>query len=264
MLAAMSLASRVAPRLPDRVLVSLLCALYGRFEPELRRLDDLCPRYGTALDIGAWYGPWSNRLARHAERVVAFEPTPRAAAVLQRTAPPNVEVVTSALSAQAGVAQIWFPEGGGPDGINSLVRGGRHDRSVSVPTITLDSLGLTGVTFAKIDVEGYEVPVLRGAEQTIKRERPRLFVEVESRMQPISGVVELLVGWGYRGWVLPGRDWLPLEDFDLASHQRQTQHVATRGLVRRVLWPRPRYVNSVLFLPDGQRPTGSHGPTAAG
>jgi hypothetical protein len=73
-------------------------------------------------------------------------------------------------------------------------------------------------------------------------------------MQPVAPVVELLAGWGYRGWVLPGRHWLPLDEFDLADHQRRTQHVATRGLVRRVVWPWPRYVNSVLFLPEGDQP----------
>jgi FkbM family methyltransferase len=263
MLAAMGLSSRIASRLPDRAFVSLLTTLYGRFEPELRRLDDLCPRHGTALDVGAWYGPWSARLARHTERVVSFEPTPRIADILRRTVPPNVEVVQAAASDRIGEAEIWITEGDGPDGINSMSRTGQHNRSLTIPTVTVDSLDLKDVTFAKIDVEGHEVPALRGAEQTIRRDMPRLFVEVETRMQPISGVVDLLAGWGYRGWVLPGRDWVPLEEFDLAGHQERTHTAAVRGLARRVLWPRPRYVNSVLFLPHGTRPgapAGTAGP----
>jgi FkbM family methyltransferase len=254
MLPVVGLAARVATRSPDRYLVAALTAVYGRFEPELRRLDELCPPGGTALDVGAWYGPWSARLARRAARVVAFEATPRLADILRRTVPDNVEVVAAAASDETGAADIWVPGSAGPNGVNSLVRNATHSRAIRVPTVTVDSLGLDGVTFAKIDVEGHELAVLRGAEETFRRCRPRLFIEVESRMQPISSIVDLLASWGYRGWVLPGRDWVALDRYDLAEHQRRTQHVAVRGLARRVLWPWPRYVNSVLFLPHGATP----------
>ena len=117
------------------------------------------------------------------------------------------------------------------------------------------------MTFMKIDVDGHEVPVLRGAAATIRRDRPRLHIEVEQRIQPIEDVTELLATWGYRGWVLPGRQWVPLADFPLAAHQAATVHAADRGLARRLLWPFPRYVNSVLFLPQGQEPAAPPGET---
>jgi len=259
MLAAVGIASRVATRLPDRYLVAGLTTVYSRFEPELRRLSELCPRGGTALDVGAWYGPWSARLARRADRVVAFEATPRIADILRRAAPANVEVVEAAASDQVGEADIWVPGAAGPNGVNSLVRNATHSRAMRVRTVTVDSLELDDVRFAKIDVEGHELPVLRGAEQTVRRCQPRLFIEVESRMQPVTAIVDLLASWGYRGFVLPGRDWVPLDGFDLVNHQRRTEHVAGRGLTRRVLWPWPRYVNSVLFLPEGVSP-GPLGP----
>ena len=41
----------------------------------------------------------------------------------------------------------------------------------------LDSFGLCGVDFIKIDCEGYEVFVIRGAEKTIRREQPCIIVE---------------------------------------------------------------------------------------
>jgi hypothetical protein len=79
-------------------------------------------------------------------------------------------------------------------------------------------------------------------------------VEVEQRIQPVENVTDLLASWGYRGWVLPGPRWVPLADFPLAAHQARTMHAAERGLARRLLWPFPRYVNSVLFLPESQAP----------
>ena len=82
--------SKLAALAPDRVVAAALSATYPRFEPELARLHDFCPPRGTALDIGAWYGPWSRALARRVPRVVAVEPNPAVAAVLSRTAPTNV------------------------------------------------------------------------------------------------------------------------------------------------------------------------------
>jgi hypothetical protein len=51
------------------------------------------------------------------------------------------------------------------------------------------------------------------------------------------------------------RHWVPISAFPLAAHQARTSHVSERGLLARVLWPFPRYVNSVLFLPRGQIPS---------
>jgi FkbM family methyltransferase len=229
--------------------------VYPRFEPELRRLADFCPPGGMAVDVGGWYGPWSRRLARRAERVVAVEPVPHLARLLTATVPPNVRVVPAAAADRAGTARLWLPPGGrGDRGVSSLVRRSVHGSVRDVPCVSLDELGLTDVTFIKIDVDGSELAVLRGARQTLRRDRPALLVELEVRIQPLEPVLSLLAGCGYRGWVLPARQWVPLADFDLALHQRRTSHVAERGLLRRSLLPHRRYVNSVLFLPVGREP----------
>ena len=107
------------------------------------------------------------------------------------------------------------------------------------------------VTFIKLDVEGHELPALRGAEQTIRRDRPVLLVELEARIQPVAPVLDLLGGWGYRPYVLPDRSWRPLEGFDLAAHQSAAVARVSQSFVRRVVSPHPRYVNLVLFRPGG-------------
>lgn len=250
----MTLASRVAGHIPERLLVTLISLAYRRFEPEIRRLDEVCGRGGTMVDIGGWYGPWTRRLVRRADQVVTIEPTPLHQ-VLQRTLPPQVAVIAGAASDHCGTADIWLPPSDmGVRGVSSLHRRDIHGTSITVPLVTLDGLSLRGVTFIKIDVDGHEVPVLRGAAETIKRDQPRLLVEVEERIQPVTGVISLVESWGYRGWVLPGRRWVPIADFPLASYQARTSHVAERGLLARVLWPFPRYLNSVLFLPGHQVP----------
>ncbi|KES05546.1 methyltransferase FkbM [Streptomyces toyocaensis] len=232
-------------------------AVYPRFEPELARLADLCPPdCDTAVDVGGWYGPWTRRLAGRARRVVTLEPVPHLARLLTASAPPNVRVIRAAASDKPGVARLWLPpDDGGDRGVSSLVRRDIHGTSLDVTSVTLDELGLCGVGFIKIDVDGNESAVLRGATGILARDRPALFVELESRIQPIAPVVTYLAMLGYDGWVLPAGSWVPLSRFPLEAHQARTSYVVTHGLLRRVLPFRgPRYVNSVLFLPDGRRP----------
>ncbi|MEU8955415.1 FkbM family methyltransferase [Streptomyces sp. NPDC048518] len=254
----LTLAARLAPYLPDRLIAALARLVYPRFELELARLGDLCPAgCGTAVDVGGWYGPWSRRLAPRARQVVTVEPVPHLARLLAASTPGNVRVVQGAATDRPGTARLWLPRGDqGRRGVSSLVRRDIHDTAVDVPCVTLDGLGLRDVGFIKIDVDGNELPVLRGAHELIARDRPALFIELESRIQPIAPIVELLTRHHrYRGWVLPHRTWLPLASFDLEAHQCDTSYVVAQGLLRRALTPRhPRYVNSVLFLPDGRRP----------
>ncbi|MFD6415413.1 FkbM family methyltransferase [Streptomyces sp. NPDC060194] len=263
----MTLAARVAPHVPPGVIARLAGALYPRFEPELARLDDFlppAPALHTAVDVGGWYGPWSRKLAGRARQVVTLEPVPHLSRVLTATAPTNVRVIAAAASDRDGTGSLWLPRADGRHddrgdrGTSSLVRRDLHGVELSVAVVTLDGLGLHDVGFMKIDVDGNELPVLQGAHTLLTRDRPALFIELETRIQPVAPVVDLLIGLGYTGWVLPARGWVRLDDFDLPAHQAATQHVVSQGLVRRAVTPqRPRYVNSVLFLPDGHRPRGA-------
>ncbi|MFC7308613.1 FkbM family methyltransferase [Streptomyces monticola] len=256
----MTVAARIGPLLPSRLVGALAHAVYPRFEPELARLADFCPAgCDTALDVGGWYGPWSRRLAGRARRVIAVEPVPHLARALDAATPHNVHVVQAAASDRSGTARLWLPSGDrGERGVSSLVRRDIHAKALEVPCLTLDALRLRKggrVDFIKIDVDGNELPVLRGAAELLGRDRPALIVELEARIQPTTPVVNLLTSHGYRGWVLPEQAWVPLDDFDLGAHQASTAHVVQRGLLRRVLpFKGPRYVNSVLFLADGKRP----------
>ena len=60
------------------------------------------------------------------------------------------------------------------DGRVSIGQGGD-----SVEARTIDSFGFTNVSLIKIDVEGFEDPVLRGAMSTIHQNRPALLVEIQ-------------------------------------------------------------------------------------
>jgi FkbM family methyltransferase len=65
---------------------------------------------------------------------------------------------------------------------------------ITVPVTRLDELQLRP-TIVKIDVEGYELPVLRGLEQTISSCRPLLLLETPADVDAVAGY---LAQWGYR------------------------------------------------------------------
>lgn len=241
---ATTLSSGLASVLPERLVAAAIRRTYPRVEPELARVAEFVPRGGTAVDVGAWFGPWTSRLRKLADHVVAIEPNAQLARCI-KSAFPDVEVVEAAVSDRAGSAELFLPDGGPAVGTSSLEYG--EGRSVTVRLVSIDSLGLSGVSFIKVDVEGHELPALRGAAETIRRDRPLLLVEVEERIQPAEPIVDLLGEWGYRGFVLPEQRWIPLADFDLDAHQRAAIARVRQSLVRKVLVARPRYVNSVLF-----------------
>ncbi|SBV29071.1 methyltransferase, FkbM family [Micromonospora krabiensis] len=243
-----AVSSRVAAMLPERLVAGAVRAVYPRVEPELARLTEFMPAGGTAIDVGAWYGPWSQRMRRQADQVVALEPNEELADCIE-AAFPEVRVVRAVASDREGTAELYRPEGGPAVGTSSVEYG--SGTPVTVRRVTIDGLGLTDVRFLKVDVEGHELPTLRGAAETILRDGPVLLVEVEERIQPVGPIIDLLGGWGYRGYVLPEREWVPLADFELGAHQRKAIARVGQSLVRRVVWPRPRYVNSVLFRREG-------------
>ncbi len=189
---------------PQRMHIPLryqLTALEGGLEPELLYLDRMAPKGGTALDIGANIGIFSYRLSGIAQRVVSFEINDDLLTELQAWNPGNIEVVAKGLSSEAHEATLYIPVLNGKKlvGWASLAPGNCPDTSEHVTkrveTVTLDSLALRNVTFIKIDVEGHELEVLRGATETLRANRPVMMIEI--RDHNLTQVRELLDGLGY-------------------------------------------------------------------
>jgi len=109
--------------------------------------------------------------------------------------------------------------------------------AVAVQTAKIDDLGSADIGFIKIDVEGFESAVLRGARQTIARDRPTIFVEIEEQhtKRPIEQSLREVLALGYRGLFLFGGVLRSLSVFDAARHHR-----ASDG----------EYVFNFVFLPE--------------
>ena len=101
-------------------------------------------------------------------------------------------------------------------------------RRYSVPVIALNSLGLTDVSAMKVDAEGAEEEVLRGAITTLRRCRPVLSVEIKERHRPgsLRRVPELLNKLGYAGFYVQGK-WRSIDGFHPALLQRASPSPAS-------------------------------------
>lgn len=185
-------------------------------EPELRILDRLCRRGQTAIDIGANYGVYSWYLTKYAGDVVAFEPQPHMVAFLKAALGSSVRVEQVALSDSAGVATMRIPSDQLMDGCATIEEQNtlstQNVEEISVPTRRLDSYQFGPVGFIKIDVEGHELKVLKGAQAILNRDHPNLLIEAEDRHRPnaVASVIDYLKPFGYSVYCLKDRKFRSL------------------------------------------------------
>lgn len=227
----------------------------GGLEAELGLLALLIRPGERALDIGANYGTYALTLARLGARVDLFEPNPAIAEILAAWArgQTGIAVHALALSDRSGTAELIIPGDSGVEHDSSAALAGgavASGRRVEVPLAHLDSFAIADAALIKIDVEGHEEAVLRGAVQTIAASAPALIVEIEQRHipRPIAAAFADVQVQGYSGWFLCEGELLPLERFDPARHQ-SAQAFEDRT--------RP-YCNNFIFLAEARITRGDY------
>jgi FkbM family methyltransferase len=228
-------------------------------EQELHVAPLLCDKDKTSIDIGAAEGIYTVHLVHHSRNCLAFEPRLTKATELQEmfehlSLPVQVETVAlSDVQRDATLRVLASDEGRSTiERDNTLEDPDGSERyEITVPTRRLDDYDLTSVGFIKIDVEGHELPVLRGGAGTIERCRPIILAEIEERHKPnaIHDVSKFLANLGYEGYFVLSRNLLSMSCFDLTRHQN-VEHIGGW----RANWRRSGvYVNNFFFVPVGDR-----------
>jgi FkbM family methyltransferase len=184
-------------------------------ETFVRRID---LRGKTVFDVGAFEGLFTLRFASQAARVVTFEPHPWCQATTMRNVAlnefSNVTLVPVALGDQPGILTLSYPEHEParstiePATLTVLHRTGFENlKTMPVLVWTLDgaftTLKLPAPDFIKIDAEGAEVGIVRGALQVFRECTPVLYIELHSGKGP--EVAAILREAGYSVWHVEGR-----------------------------------------------------------
>jgi FkbM family methyltransferase len=170
------------------------------------------------LDLGAnvgWYTKTLSELVGPSGHVYSVEPVPPTFELLshcvRRLHLHNVTLFDCAVSDRAGAAVMEVPlyDSGGENFYQARLIGRKEWtsglRTFTVPLRSADSLFLglpKGPSFIKVDVEGHELTVLRGAQGIIRHSRPAMYVEVTSDPdQPTGPAAALLGDLGREGYV---------------------------------------------------------------
>ena len=178
--------------------------MLGALEPEMRYLSRLVNPNKVSIDIGANKGIYAYELSKLTKHVYCFEPIVELCDYVKLYQSEKITVNNVALSDYSGKATLHIPRAN-----NNLVttraslisdRADMEERVVLVET--LDSFQLSDVGFIKIDVEGAELSVLKGAYSTIKKNMPVMLVEISSSVIVNSASRSELIGLfnelGYR------------------------------------------------------------------
>jgi len=168
-----------------------------------------CSQKRICIDIGSNVGLWSCDLVQSFEQVIAFEPVAEFIECFKKNVKTDNYIIHNvALGSKESFINMHIVEGN---------TGHSHidPQSIGIGTIplkTLDSFNLNNIDMIKIDVEGFEEEILKGAEETIKRNKPIMVIEQQKHeykdaMTDLPSV-KILEAWGYQVVDSVKKDWV--------------------------------------------------------
>jgi FkbM family methyltransferase len=182
---------------------------------EFRNFASYCGPSMQLLDIGASYGAFSFVAAHFGGTSIAVDPSPIATRLIRLQSrlsgcENNIRIVEACVTEAVGEIQM-LSSGVFSDGYFRVTRGRSSQELTKTAAVTIDQLveRFGQPTHIKIDVEGHEAAVIRGARQTLDRSRPVLFLELHNDMIRADGgnpgsVVDDLAASGYELFSIEG------------------------------------------------------------
>jgi FkbM family methyltransferase len=196
----------------------LVFAFRQHYEPELGYLERVLSPGKTFIDAGACYGIYAlaaSKLVGPEGRVIAFEPSPEAFRILRKNMAlnhlTNISAHRLALTEKKGRASLYLHPNVGCDSL-----GRDHsftNRTEEAETDSLDcmlqKLSVDHLDVLKMDVQGAEELILRGAERILKSSRPLIIFEIFPEGATTLGLSgygawEFLKNMGYEFFTVDG------------------------------------------------------------
>jgi len=177
------------------------------FELSVDHLRLLVRPGSTIVDVGANVGFFTLKFSRWVSeggRVLAIEPEPLNVDALKRavarSGSSNVDVIQAAAAEKEGELFLSFNPHNPAD--HRLAKQGIAIRAVTIDGLMKD-LGWPVVSLIKVDVQGAEPRTLAGAQETITRFKPAIFIEIDDKALHEAGytadhLIESLRTQGYK------------------------------------------------------------------
>ncbi len=180
------------------------------------------------IDIGAHFGLFStftSKLAGPTGKIICFEPTPGTYDILKKTLAlnhcDNVTPIQAAVSDKEGVASFFVGDVEGCNS-NSLIDndlGGVEKKGKEIKTVTIDGVSSQYSMIPdliKIDAEGAELDVLKGAMNTLKQHKPVMIIGLHpfsytDTKEMLGSIWDLITSAGYK--IRYDRKLITKEDF---------------------------------------------------
>lgn len=207
----------------------------GIYDPAITLLISRCDLSRAAVDVGANAGYWSLPLATKFANVICFEPEPSIRRKfllnvgLNKNLEKKISVVDKAASDAPGETDFFVRSSIDGEallnrGLSSMVVSDGADQKIRVLSTTVsdecDYLNCR-VGLLKIDVEGAEILVLKGAERILLRDSPLVYweatisLDLKHGRQNVSECFDYLSSLGYEHSVLEGdSSWRPINGYD--------------------------------------------------
>ena len=213
--------------LPSKTYLKLIIWKRGFEEPELRLVYDFCDEDSISIDVGAANGMYLAHLYKISKKCFAFEP--------REDALQNLKKVFSGITSNIQFEQVALSDFSGSTKLRILKSNDRLStieaentiekfgdvQLVEVPVRKIDDYEYPDkVNFIKIDVEGHEEAVIKGAINTIQRDHPFLLIEIEERHKKdsIGHIKNILQAFGYKGFYYMDGSLHNIELFNLSDH----------------------------------------------
>lgn len=163
-------------------------------EIEIHLVELFCDKDKISVDIGTTgSGPYTEEMIQYSKKVYSYEPHPISAEYMRKKFGDRIKFNEYAVTNKVGNAVLSTPlretvlpdQTPGKRALSSVYidfkENGNEAERYSIKTITLDSENLPPVSLIKIDVEGSEIEVLEGAQNTIKTSRPFIIIEMDEQ-----------------------------------------------------------------------------------
>lgn len=161
---------------------------------------------GIFIDVGAHIGKYSIPAAKNGNNtVISLEPDPYNFELLKKNIILNncANIICLNKGAYTSSGEMAFFTTDSGEGMHSIYRQPESRHEIAIEVDTLDNIVQQlkiekPVKLIKIDVEGAEMDVLRGAENILRTDKPRLLIEVwRDDVSRLATVKEYLQGFGY-------------------------------------------------------------------